>query len=72
MCHLNHFKAININRENDFRVGSVNQYMVRDATVGISYLFHRKQILLVNFRPVRLLKILAMAEQITKLKSLDI
>ena len=25
MCRLNHFKAININRENDFRVRSVDQ-----------------------------------------------
>ena len=71
MRRLNHFKAININRENDFRVGSVNQCMVRDTTVRISY-FTAKKYCWSTFAPLDLLKIIATAEQITKLKLLDI
>ena len=61
MCRLNHLKAININRENDFRVGSVNQCQYGSRHYSEDQLFHRKQILLVNYRPVGLLKVIATA-----------
>ena len=45
------FKAININQENELRLGSVRVSVSRHHSED-RYLFHRKQMLLVNFRPV--------------------